>query len=174
MSASKRFKQESTSFECLPNELFVEIFGYLNGVDTIYGFSQLNIRFQDLLNSYVRMLDFQCVSKAKFTYVLQVFNLAQCRSLRLSDDDKTPGQIELFSQFSFFPHYLSQLEYLSAVNMSYVDALAFISVIPFFTNLISLSIGNVCGLHVNPLVLPTLKQLTVTGCPQTHWLTVRI
>lgn len=173
MSTAKRFKGESTSVECLPNELFVEIFGYLNGVDAVYAFSQLNIRLQNLLNSYVVDFDFQSISKTKFTCILQVHTLEQCRSLRLSDDDKTPGQIELFCQLLSFPHRLSQLEYLSVLNMSHVDAQEFLPIIPLLKNLTSLSIDTLCGSQIQPFVLPTLKNLTFAGCQDTLWLMVR-
>ena len=45
MSEPKRLKRESTTLERLPNELFVEIFGFLNGVDTVYAFFLIEYSF---------------------------------------------------------------------------------------------------------------------------------
>jgi hypothetical protein len=100
MSKQKRIKRDNTLFEQLPNELFIEIFRYLNGVDIVYAFLQLNNRFQCLLNTYVTTFDFKYVSKAKFDFVTRQHDIHQWRSLRLSDDDETPGQIKLESFLS--------------------------------------------------------------------------
>ena len=50
-------------FEHLPDDLFVEIFSYLNGVDAVFAFSQLNYRFQCLIIKYCRIFDFKSISK---------------------------------------------------------------------------------------------------------------
>ncbi len=66
----KRSKQTYLALlEHLPNETFIEIFSYLNGVDAIFAFSNLNNRFQCLLYEY-------------------------CQALQFSDNDDTSGQIE--------------------------------------------------------------------------------
>src|SRR5205085_8080945 len=96
-SFQKRCKRESTLLECLPNELFLEIFNYLSNVDIVYAFSQLNNRFQYLILNYCKTFDFKSISKAKFKLVIREHNTQQWRSLRLSDDDYTPRQIILFS-----------------------------------------------------------------------------
>jgi hypothetical protein len=172
MSESKRFKRESTILEYLPNELFVEIFGYLNGVDTIYAFSKLNIRFQCLLNDYVKSFNFKSVSKAKFDYVTQVHNIHQWRSLCLSDDDNTPGQIKLFCRLFPPAQYIHQLKSLTALNMTLTYAQEFLLQIGSFNNLISLSIGTVCGFDIRAIELPSLKRLVLTSCKHTNWLMV--
>ncbi|CAF3058682.1 unnamed protein product [Rotaria sp. Silwood2] len=43
--------QSITSIENLSNDLFYEIFDYLDGIDIFQAFSNLNYRFQELLNS---------------------------------------------------------------------------------------------------------------------------
>jgi len=118
MSEPKHFKRHYTSFERLPNELLIEIFTYLNGVDTVYAFSQLNTRFQSLLINYVNVFDFKSISKAKFDYVIKHHDIHQWQSLRLSDDDQTPGQIRLFCQRYPLLQYISQLRSLCALNMT--------------------------------------------------------
>ncbi|CAF4979600.1 unnamed protein product, partial [Rotaria sp. Silwood1] len=90
----------------LPNELFLEVFEYLNGVDIIYAFSQLNNRFQHLLINYVHTFDFTSITKAKFDYVTQHHDIHRWKSLRLSEDEQTPGQIRLFAQLFPFSQYI--------------------------------------------------------------------
>jgi hypothetical protein len=172
MSEPKRFKHESTILEHLPNELLIEIFGYLNGVDTVYAFSQLNIRFQCLLNDYVKSFDFKSVSKAKFNLVTQLHDIHRWRSLCLSDDDDTPGQIRSFCHLFPPAQYIHQLKSLSALNMTPTYAKEFLLQIGSFNNLISLSIGTVCGIDIQSIQLPSLKRLVLTSCKNTKWLMV--
>ena len=172
MSEPKRFKHDYTSIEQLPNELFVEIFGYLNGIDTVYAFSQLNNRFQSLLNNYVNIFDFKSISKAKFDFVTQHHDIHQWRSLRLSEDDQTPGQIKLFCQLFPPAQYISQLQSLAVLNMQPKYAQDFLSQLISFDHLVSLTIGKICGQKIQPIDLPSLKQLVVTSCPHTDWIMV--
>lgn len=172
MDQRKRFKRESTIFEYLPNELFVEIFGYLNGVDTIYAFSQLNIRIQCLLNEYVQDFDFKCVSKAKFYFILQLHNTHRWRSLCLSDSDKTPGQIKSFCQLFPPAQYIHQIQSLTVLNMTPKYAHEFLLKIESFDNLTSLSIEKICGFNIQSFELPSLKRLVFTSCKYTDWIMV--
>ena len=41
-----------------------------------------------------------------------------------------------------------------------------------FDNLVSLSIGNICGALVKSIRLPSLKQVNLTSCGQTQWIMV--
>ncbi len=50
-------------FERLPNEILIEIFAYLNGIDIINSFSKLNIRFEHLLNTWCRYFDLKSIGK---------------------------------------------------------------------------------------------------------------
>ncbi|CAF0756975.1 unnamed protein product [Rotaria sp. Silwood1] len=172
MSEPKRFKHESTLFEHLPNELFVEIFGYLNGVDTVYAFSQLNVRFQCLLNHYVNNFNFKFISKAKFNYITQLHDIHKWRSLYLSDDDTTPGQIKYFSRLFPLNEYTQQLESLTVLHMKPDYAQEFLLQIRSLNNLVSLSIGLICGLNIQSIELPSLKRLVLTSCKHTCWIKV--
>ncbi len=172
MCESKRFELYYTAFEQLPNELFLQIFGYLNGVDVVYAFSQLNNRFHSLIIKYVNIFDFKSISKAKFDYVTKYHDIHQWRSLRLSDDDETPGQIKLFCQL-FPPHqYISQVESLCALNMKTKYAQEFLPKLVSFDHLVSLTIGTICGKNIQPFELPSLKRLVTTTCAHTDWMTV--
>jgi hypothetical protein len=172
MSEAKRFRRGYTLIEQLPNELFIEIFAFLSGVDTVYAFSQLNTRFQSLLIQHVNSFDFQSISKAKFDYVIQHHDIQQWRSLRLSEDDQTSGQIILFCQLYPSHQYISQLKSLCVVNMTPKYAQEFISQLVSFDHLVSLEIGNICGEKIQPFELPSLKRLVVTACKHTAWMMV--
>jgi hypothetical protein len=172
MSASKRFKRDHTLLEQLPNELIIEVFAFLNGVDTVYAFSQLNTRFQSLLIQYVNIFDFKSISKAKFDYVIQHHDIQQWKSLRLSEDDETPGQIRVFCQLYPSHQYIFQLQSLCVVNMTPRYAQEFISQLVSFDHLVSLEIGNICGKDIQPFELPSLKRLVVTACKHTAWMMV--
>ncbi|CAF1267366.1 unnamed protein product [Rotaria magnacalcarata] len=95
------------SLESLANELFVNIFEYLNTAHLLQTFHGLNSRFDHLLNIFFRAnrnLDFRSISKSKFDIVCQHIVptiIDRIISIRLSDDNQTPQQIDLFlSQFS--------------------------------------------------------------------------
>jgi len=172
-SFKKRFKRDCTLFERLPNELFLEIFTYLSDVDIVYAFSQLNDRFQCLILSYCKTFDFKSVSKAKFKLVIQEHDTQRWQSLRLSDNDDTPGQIILFSQLFPFVKYVPQLQDLSLINMKPKTAEFIIPQIKTFTHLVSLTIGSICGKNISTLELPSLKYLIVNSCKYSKWMKVR-
>ncbi len=69
-------------FEYLPDELIGEIFSYLNRVDAVFAFSQLNNRFQCLLVKYCRRFDFKSIGKIILNYVLQHCDTKRWKSLR--------------------------------------------------------------------------------------------
>ena len=54
-----------TCIETLSNEVFLEIFDYLDGCDILNAFSNLNSRFQDLINSSKLLLKIRLCSKSK-------------------------------------------------------------------------------------------------------------
>ena len=173
MVSRKRFKREATSIERLPNELFVEIFSYLTNVDAVCAFTKLNQRFQALTLKYCNAFDFKSVSKAKFDYVIRYHNIHQWRSLRLSDDDNTPGQVTHFCRSLFpFERYISQLQTLSIIHTKPKAALAFLPQLTLFPHLVSLSMGSVCGKSIPLLECRTLKRLAINSCTHTQWMKV--
>jgi hypothetical protein len=172
MNAHKRFKPNSTVLEQLPNELFIEIFTYLTNVDVVYSFSQLNIRLQDLILSYCHTFDFKSINKAKLDLVIQHHNPQRWRSLRLSNDDETPGQIDYFCRFYPLDQHVSQLKAISLIDVKpHNDTLLF-SQLRSFVNLISLTIKSARGFCLSPLYLPSLKHLVLTSCINNKWIKV--
>ena len=172
MNPTKRIKRVPLSLEQLPNELLVDIFGYLTSVDAVYAFCQLNHRFQSLLLNYVKDFDFQSVNKSQFDYVTRHHDIHSWRSLRLSNDELTPGQIQYFCQRYSQLKYLSQLQTLSLLNTDLKLSKEMFSQLTSFDQLVSLTIGTVCGRDMPLLRLPSLRRLTVIGCNDMSWLSV--
>jgi len=172
MGPKKRFKRNFTLLESLPNELFLDIFSYLSSVDAVFAFSQLNNRFQCLTLNYSNTFDFKLVSKKKFDHVIRQHDMHRWRSLRLSDDDKTPGQVTYFCQSFSFNENISQLQTLSIINTKSDTALLFLRQLTLFTHLVSLSIGFVCGQTVPLVQLCSLKHLVINSCTHTKWMMV--
>jgi len=173
MNVHKRFKPLTTVLEQLPNELFIEIFSYLTGVDIVYSFSQLNTRLKQLILNYCHTFDFKSVNKTKFDLVIRQHNPQHWRSLRLSNDDETPGQIEYFSRLYPLDQHVFQLESISFINVKANNDNIFLSQLQSFVNLVSLTIKSVCGNYLSPINLPFLKHLVVTSCMNGDWIMVR-
>ncbi|CAF1056747.1 unnamed protein product [Rotaria sordida] len=111
------------NFEQLVNELLLNIFKYLKSIHLLQAFSNLNSRFNNLLIIHFQThgLDFRSISKHDFNIVCQQ-NLPwianRITALRLSDNDDTPNQINLFlSKFLNFRQFV-QLKRLSLYHLS--------------------------------------------------------
>ncbi|CAF1534581.1 unnamed protein product, partial [Adineta steineri] len=157
--------------EDLPNELFVGIFSYLNGVDTVFAFLSLNNRFQKLLRKYCKIFDFKSSSKLQFDTIFDQYSTKRWKSLQLSNDDQTSGQIEYCFQRYPLSVYFTQLESLSLLKMK-INNLPILSELSFLTNLTSLKIGFICGEIISMYDLSDLKQLkrlVITSCFNTRW-----
>jgi hypothetical protein len=161
----KLLKQNpSALFEYLPNELFGQIFSYLNGADAVFAFSRLNNRFQSLLVEFSQIFDFKSISKAKFDIVFRRHDTRQWKSLQLSNDDDTPGQVEYFLQTYFYVDHFFQLQSLSFVKMKAFNDYTLLTCLPSLPNLISLKIASICGKKMSSFDLPKLKKLVFSSC----------
>jgi hypothetical protein len=159
--------------EQLANEIFVEILSYLNGIDAVFAFSQLNHRFQSLLCEYCQVFDFKSTSKQKFDLVLQRHDTQQCKSLQLSNDEHTPRQIEYFiKNYSLIEHF-PQLESLSILKLKDVyRSHSIFHQLQFLPNLHSLIIESICRTTISHFDLPKVKRLVVSSCKDTKWILV--
>lgn len=108
--------------ESLPNEILLELFYYIDGIQLIQVFSKLNIRFHNLLfNSFQQYsFNFQSVFKKDLDlmcrkYFPKLFH--RIISLTLSNDLKTPYAIEQFFSYSFRLNSFTQLKSLSLYCM---------------------------------------------------------
>lgn len=146
MGPKRRQQRTCSAFlEDLPNEIFVEIFSYLNGVDATYAFSSLNTRFTLLLRENCDSFDFQSISKFIFDLVHQSRNTKQWKLVQISDDERTPNLVEYFfhiySLMNDFPNLLS----LTMINLDLQRAYSILSEISSLKTLRSLTLSAVCG-----------------------------
>jgi hypothetical protein len=140
------------------------------------------------------LFDFKSISKAKFDLVLQQHDRLRWKSLQLSNDDDTPGQIEYFIENYPLIKHFSQLQSLSILKLKSSDRLKilidhFISLAistskpPYtyeilvdqlrsLTNLQSLTIESICGTAMTNLNFPKLKRLVLSSCRNTKWIMV--
>ena len=111
------------SLEILSNELFLEIFEYLSTVHLFQSFSTLNLRLTNLLTLHFQTHGFNLQSSSKYhfdricgDYLPSI--LDRITSLRLSDDDDTPNQINHFFSLGVSFRSLIYLKSLSIHRFS--------------------------------------------------------
>lgn len=108
--------------ESLANEMLLDVFESLSVVDLLYGFYGLNSRLNRLISGHLRSfgLDFRSISQSKFNQICRQSLpkiIDDVRFLRLSNDDETPQQIDLFLQYGFSLRQFSQLQSLSLCDL---------------------------------------------------------
>ena len=113
--------------EFLPNEIILVIFGYINDIELLGLFSNLNARFNDVLSHRWKnyRLNFQSMNKKDVDLICRrsLPNIIdQIVALHLSDDDDTPYQIEQFFSYRFSLRQMTHLVRLSLYQLrsSYV------------------------------------------------------
>jgi hypothetical protein len=100
------------NLELLPNEILLDVFDYLNGIDLLRVFYGLNSRFNFLLCNQFRSyrFPFNSISKRNFDIICQQhlpFIADRIISMNLYDYKDTPDQINLF--FSYIHHSSNSL-----------------------------------------------------------------
>lgn len=174
MLSSKRFKPNQTTIEVLPNELFLEIFSYLNHIDTVFAFIKQNERFRSLTLNYCNSFNFQCVEKLKFDFIIREHDLRRWKSVNLSNDDRTPGQLNYFIQVMHSSNYLQELKQLSIRQINKNHLQNYISIFNSLNHLVSLRLtGWICTEKFSPTMFPSLKHLKIHSCLSTCWMQVR-
>ena len=159
--------------ESLPNELFEEIFSYLNGVYVIYAFSSLNSRIERLLfNRHYPFLGFKSKSKYQFDLSVRYSNFQQCKSLKPCNDQCNYGQTEYFFQNYSLSSRFSSLEYFSIISRHYLNGSYLSNELFNLSNLVSLTLKSFCGDSISELNLANLRKLVFSSCTNTKWLTV--
>ncbi|UJR34221.1 hypothetical protein I4U23_021627 [Adineta vaga] len=107
------------SLQFFPNEIWYEVFSFLDFTDIICAFYGLNFRCNNLVIHYINRygLDFRSISKTKFEIGCQRLQLSSMinsiTKLYLSDDDETPYQTKLFLENGFTFHQFTYLNHLS-------------------------------------------------------------
>ncbi|CAF4994318.1 unnamed protein product [Rotaria sp. Silwood1] len=107
------------NFELLSNEIILDLFDYLNGMDLLRAFYGINVRLNLLLYQQFRgyHFNFFSVSKCQFDLVCQhhiPFIVDRIVTLTVSDYELTPEQINLF--LSYVPS-ISQFTNLRSLTL---------------------------------------------------------
>jgi hypothetical protein len=120
----KRFRRSfgEMNIESLLNELLLNCFKYLSTSDLVRSFSGLNCRIDLLLSDYfrVRGINFQFISKDAFDTICRRYLprlIDQISSIRLVDDESTPGQIKEFLNQNFMLHQFIHLQSISVNHL---------------------------------------------------------
>ncbi|CAF0953166.1 unnamed protein product [Adineta ricciae] len=101
-------------FTQLPIVILHRVLNYLDSYDIFYSLYHLNIRLDEILNSYNQhRLDFQSISMSKFDFILERINPGKVISLTLSNMDDTPGQFRLFLK----SHSLAQFQHIESLQL---------------------------------------------------------
>ncbi|CAF3808035.1 unnamed protein product [Rotaria sordida] len=110
------------NLEFLPNELIFNLFEYLSILDLFQAFYGLNSRLNTLILAHCRKcrLDFESITKTNFDIICKnylPYIIDRIISLRLSDDDNTPQQIDLFLSYNFHLQQFINLQIISLSNI---------------------------------------------------------
>lgn len=173
MASKRHHRNDVTLLENFPNEILLEIFSYIPCVDIANLFVLLNSRFQSLLTEYCRMFNFKLANKKNFDTSFEYLNTNQWHSLKLSDGDRTPGQVAYFFEKYKLSDNFSELRSLSIVKMDPEFSYSIFTQLPFLSNLVSLELESLYADNIPELELPNLKKLTLSSCLNTSWLMVR-
>ncbi|CAF3698987.1 unnamed protein product [Rotaria sp. Silwood1] len=110
-----------TQFELLPNEILIECFEYLNGIDILNSFGFLNNRYNKLIRNILLHFDCKHVNKSMFHQLCQKIAFdseikSQICSLYLSNGNG-------YEQLSTFSSYISldQLSNLQTLSLDGID-----------------------------------------------------
>ncbi|UJR19486.1 hypothetical protein I4U23_022615 [Adineta vaga] len=182
-----------TTLEMLPNEIFVRCFEYLNSIDILYSFSQLNARFNKLILSIQLSVDCENIEQPLFDQFCKILSsneeiCKQIYSLHLSNEN-TYWQIQQFlsrlshdqfihlqsltltgvteNNFELIKSILSYLDRLTSFHYTGFDKQ--IDAIIFLLPIMKLKLLTIPKLPDNTNVinkLSSLENLTVSSCNQ--------
>ncbi|CAF3814433.1 unnamed protein product [Rotaria sordida] len=129
-----------TYFDRLPVELLYMIFQFMSNCDVIWSFFDVSPYLNAVLNNYNwHKLNFKSISKIHFDFICNHLNLHKIISLTLSDDLKTPGQVQLFfNRFNLQDFInLRSLTFLSITNEDIYPILFNLPKLKYLTSLIT-------------------------------------
>jgi hypothetical protein len=108
------------SIEDLPNEIIYRIYDNID-TNSIICFSLTCKRFWKCRNNYNNyLINFKSILKKNFDLICRLIHPKNIRSLILSDDDQTPGQIKFFMK-NFPINQLKQLKSLKLIHINEND-----------------------------------------------------
>ncbi|CAF1356910.1 unnamed protein product [Adineta ricciae] len=110
------------NLESLANELLLDLFDYFNSIELFRSFSELNIRFNNLLFQHYRShhIDLRSITKQDFDEICRKYlpeMTDRVISLHLSDDDETPYQLTSFLSYNLKIPDFHRLKRLSLIHI---------------------------------------------------------
>lgn len=128
----------TTYFDYLPVELLHMIFEFMSNCDIIWSFFNLSPYLNSVLNNYSwYKLNFQSISKYHFDFICNYLDNEKILSLTLSNDFKTPGQIQLFFNRFYLRDFIN-LHSLTLLSITNDDIHPILSDLPKLKYLVSL------------------------------------
>ncbi|CAF3422254.1 unnamed protein product [Rotaria sp. Silwood1] len=130
----------TTHFDRLPVELLYMIFQFMSNCDVIWSFFDVSPYLNAVLDNYSwHTLNFKSILKIRFDFICNHLNLQRVISLTLSNDLKTPGQVQLFfNRFNLRDFInLRSLTLLSITNEDLNPILSDLSKLKYLTSLIT-------------------------------------
>ncbi len=103
----------------LPVELIFDIFTYLTASEILHSFHNFSRYLRQCIRSYRQYtINFKAIHKREFDWICRVIHPHQIMTLTLSDDEETPGQMDLFfTRFPTFDQIFTRLEHLRIQNL---------------------------------------------------------
>lgn len=159
--------QSISNIEHLPNEVLLECFQYFNGVDILYSFDQLNIRFNRLIRNVPLHVHFDNTHRLTFAQICKVIAAddeiqQHIYSLNLSNENVHHQIHDFVSLFSFdiFPH----LQSLSLTAVQQSDLFLLESMFALISNLTSFKLFHTDNNTIEKLfrMLPKIHLQTLT------------
>jgi len=165
------------SFEILPDELLLIICSYLNGIDVLRAFYDLNTRLNSTINYYAKQMNLSRIRYSQFNQYCNMLiqtNLGlQLKSLSLSNNRMTSNRIMLFTE-QVWPlnEKLPNLECLALSEIDYDELNMFLTNLMSFEKLTELSItydGSFCDKPVSEIFrnliknVPSLRKIIFTN-----------
>lgn len=149
------------NLEQLSNELLLDIFEYLQSVHLIQAFYKLNTRFNALIIAHFKNhgLNLQSISKHTFNTICQEYLpliADHITALRLSDDDDTPEEIDIFLSNPRAFYHFTRLTTLTLNHISSIET--FEKFVKHFTRLRNLTRFELidCCVLFKPKILRSL------------------
>ncbi len=111
-------------FECLANELILDLFEFFNVQELFHGFYGLNNRFNQLLLTKFQSyhLDFRSISKHNFEIICEQYLPSihnRILSLHLSNNEETPNLPKQFLSYNFS---INQFIHLQSLSLYYIQS----------------------------------------------------
>lgn len=147
----------ATSLDLLPVELLYRIFDDLDAETILLSIRYVCKRFYGITQHYNRYtLNCQAMDKTKFNSIGNVTAPNNVTGLILSNDDQTPGQIELFLSLSPLEEY-DRLETVTLSQIDQVSLVLFLDHLGKISTLASLTITSDSSLKLTDSTLNSLS-----------------